>query len=155
MRKDNDNAGFTLIELLMVMTIAAILMTLALFFYNQTRERDSVVNDVESLASFLKARKLEAFTSKAPITVTFNGTGTQLIANNTITGFNNTLTLQNAFVGPVLNITARGVVAGIGGTYRLVNPDPALNTGSAYSCVAINNVRIRTGTWSGAACVLR
>lgn len=145
---NHHSAGFSLVELIIVVAIIGIVSIAVVTSKTHTTAVNSVNNDLHSTSLFLKRLRLQAFTEKLPIQVT--------VAPNQITTVvdpggaatpGKSLTLNNSVLvtGSPFTISTRGTFSSgnIRLDYGVADPPP---TGTKFSCITINNIRIRLGT---------
>ena len=130
MQRTSSEAGFSLLQLIMVMAIAGIIATYAIFSIRSSRESLALQNSVRQLASNIEKARLDALkrhgttsvvfpdTTAYDVTMDFDGTGTP---------YTRRYTLQGGVVlpaGPLPNISFnwRGRTLACTKTFSFVSP---------------------------------
>lgn len=145
-----NGKGFTLLEVMIVTAIVGIVLSIALFSFARIRQNESINDDMHRISTFLKGRRLTAFTVKQAITITVNNSGDIMTA--TMSGSINSadsISLHNSVVfqpGP-FTINSRGLFATEGNIHLAT-----VNNSAPYSCVSIAAERIRLGEWKDGKC---
>lgn len=154
-RKMMDNKGFTLIELAVVLVITGIIMAIGIQRYSFIQQTIDTNDDMHKISSFLKSKRLTAFTVKNDIDITTDATGTILNATRdpggaAIADGSISLNYPVAPASSTFTINSRGLFSTTG-NIRLATVNNSVN----FSCVVIDAARIRLGGWNGAACIAK
>lgn len=140
--------GFTLLEVMIVTAIVGIVSSIAIFSFARIMQNQSIDDDMHRISTFLKGRRLTAFTVKQSITITANNNGdiaATMGGNNAVT----ILSLNNPveFAPSSFTINSRGLFTSQGNIHLTT-----VNNSAPNSCVAIATERIRLGEWDGTNC---
>lgn len=144
-----------MIELMIVVVIVSIIMVISISRFTSVSEASAIAEDMHNLSTFIKDKKLRAFTLKQDIRFTLNGSGNELSATldpgGTATG-DGSISIQNpmAITGGPLNINSRGVFTSAGNIHLAT-----ANNNAALSCIVISPTRVRLGAWNGTNCTAK
>lgn len=149
-RKINNSQGFTLIELIIVVAIISIIVMIAANKFTQISQSASIGEDIHSISSFLKRQRLNAFSIKERIDVSFNPGGDLISAASDPLGAKvaeGSISLNNAMVtvpaNTTFSINSRGLFSNTG-SIRL----STLSQATSDTCITITASRVRIGTWN-------
>lgn len=81
-----NSRGFTLVELIVVLSIIAILSTIATLGWNRMVMKSAVEGQVKTIHGDLMSLRLEALYSKRPRSVTFSGKEFKIYSSDVTTG---------------------------------------------------------------------
>lgn len=148
-RTVKNNKGFTLIEVLMVMAVVAVLALIAINKFTSISTATSINKDLNTMATFLQQKRLQAFTQKTQIDVSASAMQLSAIGNPSATDFGSVGMENNFTPAPAtFIINTRGLFSTTG-SIRLTTATPEV----MHDCVVIANTRVRMGEWDGASCV--
>jgi prepilin-type N-terminal cleavage/methylation domain-containing protein len=150
-----NNNGFTLIELVIVLLISGIIMAIGIQRYSYVQKSIEINDDMHDISSFLKSKRLTAFTVKNEIEIKVDATGKTITATKDPSGTavaDGSISLNYA-VAPAsstFTINSRGLFSTLGNIHLAT-----VNTATTYSCVLIASARIRLGEWDGTNCIAK
>lgn len=142
-----QQTGFTLVEIMVVLALIGIVTAIATHKFTRVSQAATISEDLQKISSLLQSQRLTAFTEKEFIDIRINPAGDTLTAIRDPGGAAvavGSVDLRHpvAPASGTFTINSRGQFS-TPGTIRLATLDNA----AGYSCVAINNSRIRLGAW--------
>lgn len=151
-RKMTNNSGFTLLETVIAMMIVGIIATLGIVKFSMISQANDINDDMHTISTFLKSKRLNAFTVKNEIGITIDAGGKIITATLDPSGAavpNGAISLHYpvATAGFPFLVNSRGLFTTSGNIHLAT-----VNTAPEYSCLAISPERIRLGGWDGATC---
>ena len=147
-----DNKGFTLLETVITLLIAGIIASIGMVKFSMISQTADINEDMHKISSFLKSRRLSAFTIKDEIGISIDLSGKIITAKidpggTAVVNGSISLNYPVATGGFPFTINSRGLFTA-NDTIHLAT----VNTSPEYSCVSISAERIRLGGWDGTSC---
>ena len=152
-RKITKEDGFTLIELIVVVSIMAIILMISIPFYTKWKTKMSVEGDTKKIYGVLQMFREKAFAEKKSYLIKLSGKVLYVCDTNDC-DLNSSiykLNLNNEFdfIGDNdrVSIDIRGTFHG-----SSVYAKNYASADAQYDCVAVDDIRIRLGKFSGGKC---
>lgn len=150
-----NNKGFTLIEVLVVVVTTGLIMAIAINRFSRISQATDINDDMHKISTFLKSKRLTAFTIKEEISIRVEAGGKTITATidpgGTPVGDGSiALKYPVAPVSTTYTINRRGLYSTPGNIHLA-----AVNDSTPNSCVVIDAQRVRIGGWDGTNCDAR
>jgi prepilin-type N-terminal cleavage/methylation domain-containing protein len=147
----HNKKGLTLIELIVVVSIMAIIMSIAIPMYNKYVQKANIEQEIKKIFTTLNQARIKAFTQKEECRIYWDSNPFTVL-HATCGGDTTSITLKFKFQGNISS-NAKYVSFSMDGTS---NQNGSIYCSakikSKYSCIKISRNRIILGKWNGSLC---
>lgn len=149
--------GITLIELLVVISIMAILISIGIYNYNTWISKNKLEKDVRTIYSLLNAYRQKSYTEKTSFIMIFDNNSSignlLYIIKEDDNSTSETINLSNTFkfkssTQKYIKISKQGFFDGSSLYCDTISDAP-------FSCISVDNIRIKMGNWNGNDCIVK
>jgi len=145
----HNREGVTLIELVVVMSIMAIIMSIAIPMYSKYERRVNVERETKKVFTVLNQARLKAFTQKEDCKVEWDSNPFTLL--HRMCGSDNATTTLKCEFQSRISSNVLYVKFSMGGVSKQTGSIHC-EEDAKYNCVNISKTRIILGKWNGSSC---